>query len=128
AGRLVRPRPIDSYVPKWVREPMMGVEFGGARPRDAARFGSRTGSWVVVALVVAMVAFGSPEPLSAQVGRVVDLTLENAVEMALDDSYRVRRVRLEVERTRKLLEAEQAGLRSRVFLNFATPEYQQISE
>src|SRR5690606_15475564 len=49
-------------------------------------------------------------PLTAQ--QVVDLTLESAVEMAMDDSYQVRRVRLDILRTRKDLEAERAGLKS----------------
>jgi outer membrane protein len=81
-------------------------------------------------LVIAAIAVGvaGASPLSAQEPQVVDLTLERAVEMALDDSYQVRRVRLEVERTQKLLEAQRAGLKSRVNLNFELPEYQQISE
>ncbi len=67
-------------------------------------------------------------PAAAQQPRVVDLTLESAVEMAMDDSYEVRRVRLQVERTQKLLEAELAGLKSRVYMNFALPEFEQISQ
>ncbi|HET7275624.1 MAG TPA: TolC family protein [Longimicrobiaceae bacterium] len=68
----------------------------------------------------------STTPITAQ--RVVDLTLERAVEMAMDDSYQVRRVRLEVERTEKLLQAELAGLKSQVYMNFALPEFEQISQ
>jgi outer membrane protein len=69
-----------------------------------------------------------PEPLEAQAGREIDLTLEAAVRMTIDDSYRVRRLRLDVDRTRSLLQAQRAGLKSRVFLNFATPEFERISE
>ena len=65
-------------------------------------------------------------PLSAQ--RVVDLTLESAVEMAMDDSYQVRRVRLDILRTRKELESERAGLKSNVSLNFNLPQFEQVSE
>ncbi len=65
-------------------------------------------------------------PLSAQ--RVVNLTLQSAVEMAMDDSYQVRRVRLDILRTRKELEAERAGLKSNVSLNFNLPQFEQISE
>lgn len=65
-------------------------------------------------------------PLSAQ--RVVDLTLESAVEMAMDDSYQVRRVRLDILRTRKELEAERAGLKSNVSMDFNLPQFEQISQ
>lgn len=68
-------------------------------------------------------------PLAAQAqGRQVEITLESAVRMTIDDSYRVRRLRLDVERTRSLLQAQRAGLKSRVFMNFATPEFERISE
>jgi outer membrane protein len=66
-------------------------------------------------------------PALAQEPNVIDLSLETAVGMAMDDSYRVRRVRLEIERTRRVLEAERAGLKSRVFMNFALPEFDYIS-
>ncbi len=88
--------------------------------------GFRDGWWIAVATAALAMAWAGP--LRAQEPRVVNLTLESAVEMALDDSYQVRRVRLDVERTQKLLEAERAGLKSRVSLNFQLPDYQQISE
>jgi outer membrane protein TolC len=58
----------------------------------------------------------------------IELTLEKMVELGLRDSYQVRQLRLEVERTRSLLKAAQAGLKSRVDLNIAAPEFQAISE
>jgi outer membrane protein len=66
--------------------------------------------------------------LQAQVGQVVPLTFEDAVAMAMDDSYQVRRLRMGIEQTRYNLEAERAGLKSRVFLDFSTPELERISE
>src|SRR5688500_6235864 len=69
----------------------------------------------------------SAVPVSAQT-EIVDLSLERAVEMAMDDSYQVRRLRLEIDRTRKLLEAERAGLKSSVTMNFSLPQFQAISE
>ncbi len=61
-------------------------------------------------------------------GQTIELTLERMVELGLRDSYRVRQLKLEVERTRSLLKAAQAGLKSRVDLNIAAPEFQAISE
>jgi outer membrane protein TolC len=60
--------------------------------------------------------------------QTIELTLERMVELGLRDSYRVRQLQLEVERTRSLLKAAQAGLKSRVDLNIAAPEFQAISE
>jgi outer membrane protein TolC len=57
-----------------------------------------------------------------------DFTLERMVELGLRDSYRVRQLQLEVERTRSLLSAERAGLKSRVSLNIAAPQFQRISD
>ena len=81
-------------------------------------------------LAVLALALGSllPSAGASQTPRVVDLSLESAVEMAMGDSYRVRRLRLEIERTRSLLNAQRAGLRSRVFLDFALPNFERISE
>lgn len=67
-------------------------------------------------------------PAAAQAPATVQLSLESAVEMAMEDSYRVRRLRLEIERTRSLLDAQRAGLRSRVFLDFSLPDFERISE
>jgi len=90
-----------------------------ARSNSAGRRGVLT----LAALLLAL-----PQGLSAQAQRAVDLTLESAVQMTIDDSYRVRRLLMDVERTRSLLDAERAGLKSRVFMNFATPNFERISE
>lgn len=58
----------------------------------------------------------------------VELTLDRMVELGLRDSFRVRHLQLEVERTRSLLTAERAGLKSRVSLNIAAPQFQAISD
>lgn len=78
-------------------------------------------------LLALLVTLALPHAAQAQ-GRQVEITLESAVRMTIDDSYRVRRLRLDVERTRSLLQAQRAGLKSRVFMNFATPEFERISE
>jgi len=58
----------------------------------------------------------------------VELSLDRMVELGLRDSYRVRHLQLEVERTRSLLSAERAGLKSRVSLNISAPQFQAISD
>jgi outer membrane protein TolC len=58
----------------------------------------------------------------------VELTLEKMVELGLRDSFRVRQLQLEVERTRSLLQAEQAALKSKVSLNISAPQFQAISD
>ncbi len=85
----------------------------------------RSGAYVAGALAL-LAVFAAP-PAAGQ-APPIELTLESAVGMAMDDSYQVRRVRLEIDRTRRVLEAERAGLKSRVFMNFALPEFGRISE
>jgi outer membrane protein len=82
----------------------------------------RTASFIVATFVA-----GS-SPALAQQTQPVDLTLERLVELGLRDSYRVRQLQLDIERTRSLLRAEQAGLRSRVELEIAAPEFEVLSE
>lgn len=59
---------------------------------------------------------------------VVDLTLQSAVEIAMDHSYRVRQLRLGIERQRKWLEAERADLKSKVYAHLKIPEISRLSE
>ena len=81
-------------------------------------------SWLVgVALALALLA---PAPLRAQ--QAVELTLESAVEMAMEHSYRVRQLQLGIERTRHLLQAERAELKSQVYLDVRAPEFEAVSD
>lgn len=98
------------------------------RSRDRAR--ARRGRWRsrvrVAAVIGALLAAG---PLRAQQSRqVLDLTVERVVELGLRDSYRVRQLSLGIERTRSLLRAQQAGLKSRVEMEMAAPEFESISD
>ncbi|MEX2570729.1 MAG: TolC family protein [Gemmatimonadota bacterium] len=88
---------------------------------------SRDGVVMGILLVLAAATQGVAQETPAARGPI-ELSVERAVEMAMDDSYQVRRVRLNIERTRQLLRAEQAGLRSRVYVDFSLPEFEQISE
>ncbi|MEX1182741.1 MAG: TolC family protein [Gemmatimonadota bacterium] len=73
--------------------------------------------WLVVA----------PATVAAQ-DRVLNLTLERMVDLGLDDSYGIRRLQLDIERTRSLLRAEQSSLKSRVEMQLATPQFERISD
>lgn len=66
-------------------------------------------------------------PVQAQQTEI-DVTLDRLVELGLRDSYRVRQMQLQVERTRSNLLAEQAGLKSRVELRVAAPELEVVSD
>ena len=61
-------------------------------------------------------------------GQSIALTLERMVELGLRNSYRVRDLQLNIERTRANLRAERAGLKSRVELDISAPEFESISE
>jgi outer membrane protein TolC len=60
--------------------------------------------------------------------RVIDLTVNSAVEIALSNSYRVEQLELGVQRTRSWLEAERAGLKSRAYVNVTSPQVESISD
>lgn len=82
---------------------------------------------VCAGLVVTYVA-GGVGLAQAPAVAPVELTLEKMVELGLRDSFRVRQLQLEVERTRSLLSAEQSALKSRVTLNISAPQFQAISD
>lgn len=96
-----------------------------APPRGRGRYlHTALACGLALAVAVAMAA-----PAQGQTpADTVELTLERMVELGLGDSYRVRQLRLGVERRRALLRAQQADLRSRVYLNIATPEFRAISD
>jgi len=78
-------------------------------------------------LIVMFILWAIPNPrLSAQ--RTIDFTLDAAVDIAMNNSYRVKKLRMDIERTRKRLEAERAGLKSRVYLTLTAPEFEAISD
>jgi len=60
--------------------------------------------------------------------RNIQLSLDSAVEIAMDNSYQVRRLGLEIERTRARLKVEGAGLKSRVSIRLRAPEFKAISD
>jgi hypothetical protein len=60
--------------------------------------------------------------------KTIDLTLKTAVEIAMANSYRIRQLKLGIERTRYWLKARQAGLKSKVYMNVKLPNYNYLSD
>ena len=87
----------------------------------------RAGSWSA-GLVVAVVLASAGTPAEAQQPQKVNLTLERMVQLGLQDSYRVRHLQLGIDQRRAYLNAEKAGLKSRVDFEFSGPDLQSISD
>lgn len=64
----------------------------------------------------------------ALAGGALELTLERMVDLAMNNSFQIQQVNLNIERTRYNLQAQRAGLKSRVDLNLQTPRYEAVSE
>ena len=58
----------------------------------------------------------------------LELTLNQAVEIAMKNSYRIKQLKLGIERTRQWLKAERAGLKTKIYMNLKAPEIQVMSE
>lgn len=58
---------------------------------------------------------------------VVNLTHSSAVQLALDNSYRVRQLQMSVEQSRSWLQARQSRLRSSADLELSTPRIRSVS-
>ncbi|MBT4484285.1 MAG: TolC family protein [Candidatus Latescibacteria bacterium] len=61
-------------------------------------------------------------------GEVIELSLDKAVDIAMENSYRIKQLEMGIERNRYWLEARQASLKSRVYMNLKAPEYKAISD
>lgn len=57
-----------------------------------------------------------------------DLTFRQAVQIAMENSYRIRQLELGIERTRQNLKAERAGLKTRLSMNLQAPVIEAVSE
>lgn len=70
----------------------------------------------------------NPAARSPEAQERLVLTLDNAVEMAMESSYRIKQLQMGIERNRYWLQARQAGLKSRVYMNLKAPEFRAVSE
>ncbi|MFP4623474.1 MAG: TolC family protein [Gemmatimonadota bacterium] len=64
----------------------------------------------------------------AQAQETVELTLDRAIRLGMEQSYRVRHLRIGIARTRALQQAQRARLKSRVDLSLNAPDYGVISD
>ncbi|MCJ7813531.1 TolC family protein [bacterium] len=80
----------------------------------------------LICVVIVFILFSSSIQLHAQ--QRIDLTLESAVEIMMNNSYQIRQLEMGIERTRLLLKAERAGLKSKVYMNLQTPDLNNTSD
>ncbi len=52
----------------------------------------------------------------------IDLTLDKAVDITMENSYNIKQLKLGIEATRYRLKARQASLKSNVYMNISSPE------
>lgn len=80
---------------------------------------------IVFVLFMAFILCTAPN-LSAQ--EEIDFTLDSAVEIMMDSSYRIKMLKMGIEQRRLYLKAEQAGLKSKVYMNLITPNLDNSSD
>ena len=72
------------------------------------------------------ISLGTIPNLSAQ--EEINFTLDSAVEIMMESSYRIRMLKMGIEQRRLYLKAEQAGLKSKVYVNLVTPNLDNSSD
>ena len=78
------------------------------------------GLFLKISFVLFMtIILGTAPNLSAK--KEINFTLESAVEIMMDGSYRIKRLKMGLEQRRLWLKAQQAGLKSSVYMNLITP-------
>ena len=63
-----------------------------------------------------------------QAQRIIDLTLDSAVDIAMENSYEIMQLRLGIEQTRHNLNSRLAGLKSSAYMNLSAPDINSISD
>ena len=80
----------------------------------------------ILLLVMVNIFIGNARGLKAQ--QIIQLTLDSAVDIAINNSYRIRNLEMEIERSMYWLKARRAGLKTQVYANLKTPDLKQISD
>ena len=83
------------------------------------------GRWVGPCLILLLL--GAVVPAQALAQRVLHLTLDKAVEIAMRNSYDIKQLELGIQRRKAWLRAEQAGLKSKVYMRLWAPQINAIS-
>jgi outer membrane protein len=60
--------------------------------------------------------------------RTIDFSLQEAVNIALENSYQIKRLELGIERSKYYLKARESGLKSKVSLTVKSPEMKALSD
>jgi outer membrane protein len=60
--------------------------------------------------------------------RSIHLTLDSAVKIAMNNSYRMKQLEMGIQRTMLHLKSRRAGLKSRAYMNIKSPEINRISD
>jgi len=82
-----------------------------------------------IASAVLMTVFAVAAVWRASEAReVFVLTRESAIRRAMENSYNIRQLDMGVDRSRLWLKAEQAALKSKVYMNLKLPEFNAVSE
>ncbi len=82
--------------------------------------------WLFAVVIVCWL--GAPTAVRAQSGQIIDLTLDTAVNLAMENSYRIQQLKLGVQESKSWLRAEQAGLKSQIYMNVTAPELEALSD
>jgi len=77
-------------------------------------------------MAVVLPGMGSAE-IPIHIG-AFELTLENAVDIAMGSSYRIKQLELGIDRNRYWLKARQASLKSSAYLRLRSPQFEAVSE
>ena len=60
--------------------------------------------------------------------QIIHLTLDEAIEVVMGKSYRIKQLQMGIERNRYWLKERQASLKSKVYMNLMAPEYKVVSD
>jgi len=80
----------------------------------------------IIVLILCCLAICLVSKLEAK--RVTELTFDSAIEIAMNNSYRIKRLQLNIQSTMYRLKAQRAGLKSFVYMTLLTPDINQISD
>ena len=79
----------------------------------------------ITAIIAVFYIYGSAESYARQ---LIHLSLDSAVDIAMKNSYRIKQLELGIRETRFWLKSERAALKSKVYMNLMTPEFDSVSD
>ncbi|MBN1293675.1 MAG: TolC family protein [Candidatus Latescibacteria bacterium] len=79
----------------------------------------------ITVLILIFYIHGSVESHARE---LINLSLESAVDIAMKNSYRIKQLELGIKETRYWLKSERAALKSKVYMNLISPEFDSVSD